>query len=50
MSVSNDSSFFKTRSVEEWKSSRRDTPEDIAEALLAVLFMNLLLIIVTLFP
>ena len=32
MSVSNDSSFFKTRSVEEWKSSRRDTPEDIAEA------------------
>ena len=25
-------SYYKTRSVEEWKASRRDSPEDIAEA------------------
>ena len=24
--------YFKTRSVEEWKASRRDAPEDISEA------------------
>lgn len=29
---STDPSFIKTRSVEEWKASRRDSPEDIAEA------------------
>ena len=27
-----DPSYFKARSVEEWKASRRDAPEDIAEA------------------
>ena len=27
-----DPSFYKTRSVDEWKASRRDAPEDIAEA------------------
>lgn len=32
MSQSTDPSYFKTRSVEEWKASRRDAPEDIAEA------------------
>ena len=24
-----DPTYFKTRSVEEWKASRRDTPEDV---------------------
>ena len=32
MSVSKDPSFYKTRSIEEWKASRRDDPADIAEA------------------
>ena len=32
MTRSSDPSYFKTRSVEEWKASRRDTPEDIEEA------------------
>ena len=27
-----DPSYFKARDVEEWKASRRDAPEDIAEA------------------
>ena len=32
MPVSADPSFYKARSVEEWKASRRDSPEDIVEA------------------
>ena len=32
MPVSPDPSFFKARSVEEWKASRRDSPEDVVEA------------------
>ncbi|MBQ6343847.1 MAG: tRNA uridine(34) 5-carboxymethylaminomethyl modification radical SAM/GNAT enzyme Elp3 [Anaerolineaceae bacterium] len=32
MTASKDPSYIKTRSVEEWKASRRDSPEDIAEA------------------
>ena len=32
MTSENDPAYFKTRSVEEWKASRRDAPEDIAEA------------------
>lgn len=32
MTTSTDPSFYKTRSIEEWKASRRDDPEDIAEA------------------
>ena len=32
MTTSTDPSYYKTRSIEEWKASRRDDPEDIAEA------------------
>ncbi len=32
MTDTGDPSYFKTRSVEEWKASRRDAPEDISEA------------------
>ena len=32
MPASADPSFYKARSVEEWKASRRDSPEDIVEA------------------
>ncbi len=32
MTTENSPSYIKTRSVEEWKASRRDAPEDIAEA------------------
>ena len=32
MSEPSDPSYYKTRSVDEWKASRRDAPEDIAEA------------------
>ncbi len=32
MSEPSDHSYYKTRSVDEWKASRRDAPEDIAEA------------------
>ena len=32
MPASTDPSFYKARSVEEWKASRRDSPEDIVEA------------------
>jgi len=32
MSMTTDPSYYKSRTVEEWKASRRDAPEDIAEA------------------
>ena len=32
MTDTTDPSYFKARDVEEWKASRRDAPEDIAEA------------------